>query len=101
MPRKRDKDSRWRPPPASVVAEMPNGNLTAGAWLGRMEAGLSDQLRACEAHRRDHEMRLARIWEELAAVKVELARTSTKVAVLVGVLCTLGNLVITLLLKHL
>jgi hypothetical protein len=46
-------------------------------------------------------MRLARIWDELNALKVELAKTSTKVAVLVGLLCTLGNLLVTLLLKRL
>jgi len=99
MPRARNKDCSWRR--SQAASEMPNGNLSAGARLCRVEAGLSDQLRACENHRREFEMRLARVWEELAVVKVELAKTSTKVAILVGVLCTLGNLVISLLLKRL
>jgi hypothetical protein len=78
-----------------------NGQLSAGQRLARVEAAHAEQVRACEAHRRDRDMRLTRIWEELNALKVELAKTSTKVAVLVGLLCTLGNLLVALLLKRL
>jgi hypothetical protein len=78
-----------------------NGQLSAGQRLARVEAAHAEQVRACEDHRRDRDMRLARIWDELNALKVELAKTSTKVAVLVGLLCTLGNLLVTLLLKRL
>jgi hypothetical protein len=77
------------------------GRLTAAERLGRAEAAHAELGRACEAHRRDFDMRLIKLGDELAVVKVELARTSTKVAILVGVLCTLGNLAISLLLRRL
>jgi hypothetical protein len=77
-----------------------DGQLSAGQRLGRIESAHEEQVRACEQHRRHRDLRLARIWEELSALKVELAKTTTKVAILVGVLCTLGNLAISLLLKQ-
>lgn len=69
-----------------------SGGLTPGQRMDRVEEHQEASDATLERH-------VTNLWKEISAMKIEMARSQTKLAILVGILCFLGSVAAQLILK--
>ena len=68
------------------------GSLSVGERIEKIEERL-------EAHERIEGDHVTNLWKKITEIEIEMAKSSTKIAVIVSVLCTVGSFAVQYMMK--